>query len=206
MTSDHTNGRLRQWMVAAVGCAVQPCSALYVSTPITTGARFVAWRRGRGAGLDPASDDYRRERLAAVIEPNRRAAAVVVADLRRRLGHPVVDPTSLEDVPGWQQLDYHRLWVEVVERFATAVLFTDGWEYSSGCVLELAAAVRSGLQLHVVDGSPLTRAEARQEVVAAIEDVGRDGVLPTAPLEMALEAFARQPAALVEPAPALPVR
>jgi hypothetical protein len=189
MTSHDTNGRLREWMAAALACTLEPRTALYVSTPITTGARFVAWRRGPGAALDPASEEYHHERLARVVTPNREAVVALVAETRERVGEPVIDPTTLEDVPGWQQFDYHRFWVDVIERFAHAVVFVDGWEYSSGCVLELAAAARCRLALLRPDGTTLPRAEARQLVHAAIDDVRGDAVLPTEPLEAALSAL-----------------
>lgn len=194
MSSERGSGDLQGWMLAAMGCALQPRSAVYVSTPITTGPRFVAWRRGPGAGLSVDDGEYRRGRHEAVIEPNRADVAPLVTSLRARLDDPVIDPTALEDVPGWEQFDYHWFWTEVIHRYAHTALFADGWEYSSGCVLELAAAVSAGIAVRQSDLSPLSLADAVGQVERAIADVGRDDVLPQEPLQTALATLHQQAA------------
>lgn len=183
------NGELRLWMLAAMGCALAPRSAVYVSTPITTGLRFVRWRRGPGAGLGAGDAEYRQGLLDAVIQPNRAQIAPLVGALRKRFDSPVIDPTELEDVPGWEQFDYHRFWAEVIERYAHTVVFADGWHYSSGCVLELTAAAETGATLLRQDLAPLEPEEAVHLVESAIADVATDGALPEEPLQKALKAL-----------------
>lgn len=183
------NGQLRQWMVAAIGCVLPPDSAVYVSTPITTGERYVRWRRDAGAHLAPQDPSYRDHLLDAVVAPNRAQVAPLVASLRARFSCPVIDPTALEDVPGWEQFDYHRYWTEVIERYVHTVVFAHGWEYSSGCVLELGAAVGAGAELLRHDLAPLAPADAVRRVERAIDDIAADGVLPEAPFRDALAAL-----------------
>lgn len=189
MSSGRGDGELRGLMLAAMGCALEPRSAIYVSTPITSGSRFVAWRRGAGAALVADDVEYVRGRHDSVIEPNRADVAPLVESLRARVDDPVIDPTALEDVPGWEQFDYHSFWTAVIQRYAHTAVFAEGWEYSSGCVLELAAAVSAGVSVRQSDLSSLPLVEALDRVEYAIADVARDDVLPQEPLRTALDAL-----------------
>lgn len=186
--SDEGDGGLRRWMLAALGCVLEPGSAIYLSTPITTGPRFVAWRRGPGAELSVETPEYQRRRADEVVAPNRADITPVLELLRERFDEPVIDPTALEDVPGWQQFDYHRFWTEVIHGYVHTAVFVDGWQYSSGCVLELAAAVAVGARLLTQDLEPLVPHEATELIQHAISDVSQDGVLPQEPLRTALGA------------------
>jgi hypothetical protein len=181
-------------MLAAMGCVLKPRSGVYVSTPITTGPRFVQWRRGPGAHLQPDSAEYEQRRHEAVIVPNREAVAPLVESLHSQLQDPVIDPTALEDVPGWEQFEYHRFWAEVVDRYVHTAVFADGWEYSSGCVLELAAALSADVATQFGDLTVLSVDEASARVQRAIADVAQDDVLPQEPLHDTLAALREQAA------------
>lgn len=185
MGDEHDDG-LRRWMLAALGCVLEPQSAVYISTPITTGPRFVAWRREMASGLSPESPDYRSRRAEEVIAPNRADVSRVLKLVRDRFDDSVIDPTALEDVPGWEQFDYHRFWTETIRRYVHTVVFVDGWQYSSGCVLELAAAVAADARLRHEDLAPLDPYEAVSLIQDAISDVSRDDVLPLEPFHTAL--------------------
>src|SRR6266511_1596067 len=63
---------------------VEDRGAIYVSTPITTGRRFVDWRRGSGAGLAPSEERYRREHDRQVVQRNREHAKPIVRAVRER--------------------------------------------------------------------------------------------------------------------------
>ena len=160
----------RKVLLGVLGCAIEPRSAVYVSTPITTGRRFVEWRAGAGAGLDPDDPAYAYEHLLHVIQPNRAHIAPVVESLRQRFPR-VIDPTAFEDVAGWEQHDYHGLWAGVIERFANQVVFAEGWTFSSGCVYELAAAIRAGIPLFEESGRPLAVDEALASARVAFGEV-----------------------------------
>jgi hypothetical protein len=159
--------------------------AVYVSVPITTGKRFLDWRRGPGARLVPSDGSYRSEHRRHVVDPNRAHVVPVVRLLRERLGRVVIDPTTLSDVPGWGQADYHAFWTQVIERYAGTVVFLDGWEFSSGCTHEFLAAVRAGARLLKEDLTPLGLDEGEQRIRGAIAAL-HDDVLPTEPLQEAL--------------------
>ena len=159
--------------------------AVYVSVPITTGKRFLDWRRGPGARLAPSDGAYRSEHLRHVVEPNREQVVPVVHLIRQRLGRIVIDPTTLGDVPGWTQADFHRFWTQVIQRYAGTVVFLDGWEFSSGCTHEFIAAVRAGARLLKEDLTPLGLDEGERSIRDAIAAL-HDDVLPTGPLQEAL--------------------
>lgn len=116
---------------------------VYVSTPITTGHRYLQWRsRHRQEALDNETDQaHRRE----VMEKNLQAAVHIVRRVRASMDCTVVDPSQLDDVPGWQQNDYHRFWAELIRRYVKIVVFVDGWQYSTGCAIEFLAACESGV-------------------------------------------------------------
>ncbi|HJQ03462.1 MAG TPA: hypothetical protein VJ851_17835 [Jatrophihabitans sp.] len=118
--------------------------ACYVSTPITTGPEFVAWWRSQGSTLDRDDPAYQDE-VGLVVRRNIEAVRPLVRLVERSLGRPVIDPTRLGPIAAWEQPDYHEFWVRVIQRFVGTVVFAEGWQYSSGCSLEFAAAVAAGL-------------------------------------------------------------
>src|SRR5438128_1001968 len=82
-------------------------TAVYVSTPITTGWAFVEWLRKEGRHLDRPSAGYERALRAEVILPNIQRAARFMELLRWRHVGLIIDTTSLE-VSGWGQATYHQ--------------------------------------------------------------------------------------------------
>jgi len=159
--------------------------AIYVSVPITTGPRFLEWRRGQGAKLSPTDKRYERQHELHVIRPNRERVKPIIGLIRQRLGPIVIDPTTLHHVPGWKQPDYHEFWTRVIERYVGTVVFMDGWQYSSGCTHEFIAAIRVGAKVLREDLTPLSLHEGEKLVSEAIDALS-DEILPTAPLREAL--------------------
>lgn len=142
-------------LVASAGARAHDC--LYLSTPITTGRHHLRSPR----------DSDRDE----IITGNRQRARAVVEHLRATRPEMVIDPTGLDDVPGWQQDDYHRLWVAVIERFARIVVFVNDWQYSVGCTKEFGAAYRHALPIFGQDLRPLTYEEGLRLLYAAAREV-----------------------------------
>lgn len=141
-------------LAAVVGARDGEC--VYVSTPITTGRHHLH-----------ARDDLRHE----VISGNLERAKVVVESVRAGRAELVIDPTGLEDVPGWAQEDYHDLWVAVIARFARTVIFVDDWQYSVGCTKEFTAAYERALPIFSQDLRPLRYDEGRRLLGAAAAEV-----------------------------------
>ena len=119
--------------------------AVYLSTPITTGERFLEWRRNLGEHLSHSESTYARELKQQVIEENLRRAKPLRGRLEEQFERrSIIDPTELE-VEGWGQSDYHRFWLEVLDRYVDTVVLADGWSFSTGCTLEFAFALSRGL-------------------------------------------------------------
>ena len=123
-------------------------TAVYVSTPITTGPIFVEWMQTTGKYMVKDSDEYVGALKANVILPNIQRAASVIELFRWRHMGLIINPTALE-VSGWKQSDYHRFWKEVLRRHARRVILLKGWQYSRGCTLEFELAQR--LSIDCVD-------------------------------------------------------
>jgi hypothetical protein len=126
----------------------------YLSVPLTTGRAYLDWhvrRRETPNSSDVGAQVARRR----VISANKQRAANVVGRLRDALPGTLIDPAQLLDVPGWEQPDYHALWVSVIEKYANTVIFIDEWQYSVGCTIEFAAAVRSDVSMLTERLTPL---------------------------------------------------
>jgi hypothetical protein len=124
------------------------------------------WHTANGAALGRNADSFRSE----VIERNRREAADFVRALREKSGAVTIDPAALPDVPGWEQADYRYFWGRVIERYASRVLFRDGWQYSVGCAYEFLVAHRAGLEVRDEHGNELPRDLGRRMIEAAASD------------------------------------
>jgi hypothetical protein len=140
---------------------------VYVSTPITTGALLIEF----------GSDASPHKSQAEVIRANIAGAKGVTE--RARVAFPgelIIEPTSLSDVPGYEQADYHRLWCALIERYANVVVFNDGWQYSTGCVAEFATAALSGLRIldHQLNEMPIPDgARLLDAAISRLEQSGR---------------------------------
>jgi hypothetical protein len=121
-----------------------------------------------------------------VVQWNRARVKPIVRAVRERGHRVVIDPTTVHDVPGWRQDDYHAFWGRVIEQYAGTVVFADGWEYSSGCAREFLTALRVGARLLREDLRPLAIEEGERLIRDAIAALDSDGVLSTEPLREAL--------------------
>jgi hypothetical protein len=137
----------------------------YVSTPITTGKRYYDWLQ---AYSPDAASDFDRDHAREVIAVNQESARALVELSRRHLDKVVIDPTPLE-APHWTQLQFHAFWTRLITDYAGTVVFNDGWEYSTGCCYEFAAAVNARARLLDDNLSPLPCAAALKLAKRAVE-------------------------------------
>ncbi len=148
--------------------------------PLHSGqAPYITGGRAAEAGHE---EELRRE----VIEHNRAHAARVARWLRASCGATLVDPTRLEDLPGWTQDDYRAFWALVVERFACRAFFLDDWQYSNGCSYEFPTARRGGVPTFDERERPLSLADGTRLIRSAVAEM-REQSLPTQFLERVLE-------------------
>ncbi len=139
-------------MVAMLGSVLQPRSATYVSSPITSGRRLLHWH------ISPQRTEQRFEEM--VLRPNLEDAVTAITRIRASVRQPVIDPTALPSLVGWSQDDYRYLWRLVIESFANEVVFLDGWAYSSGCAYEFLIATTLELMTRSLNGSRISLLEA----------------------------------------------
>ena len=129
-------------LLNVLGSVVVDRAAVYVSTPITSGRRFVDWSRRRNLKTDLSHPETHQEFVREVLVPNNEHARKIIGQMRRRFAQPLIDPTALKDMEGWVQDDYRVLWARVIEEYAGSVVFLDGWQYSNGCAYEFLIAHR----------------------------------------------------------------
>jgi len=127
----------------AVALGARAHRELYLSTPITTGHAFVQWRRSSAASVGRDHPRYWELHREQVVKPNIERTVPIEKFLRSKFpDYMIINPAGLADIDGWRQVDYHRFWCAVIERFAEVVVFTDGWQFSIGCVQEFITAAR----------------------------------------------------------------
>jgi hypothetical protein len=155
--------------VAGLASVVERAAAIYVSSPLTSGRRAAEWHSQNGQGENP--EGFKRH----VFTPNRADAAEYVRELRERTGREVIDPGAVDDISGWAQDDYRVCWGRVIQEYAKAVVFREGWQYSSGCAYEFVVAQEAGLEVVDESWSPLSVADGRTLLSSAREDLRSQG-------------------------------
>ena len=150
--------------------------ALYVSAPITSGQRLVDWyaRRRNLGGLE--EEQFWRERRNEVVAPNRNAASALMKRIRGIDSGPVIDPTAVGDIEGWTQGDYRTAWARIIEEFARAVIFANGWEFSNGCGYEFLVATKAGVETLDESWRPITLATGVSLVCHAVGELSSRGL------------------------------
>ncbi|NKZ10757.1 hypothetical protein HGA11_07165 [Mycolicibacterium septicum DSM 44393] len=155
------------------GCfGLERSSVAYVSTPITTGRRYYAWLATSKLSKD--NPNFPMEHAREVIAVNQASAHALVLQARRLLGKIVVDPTGLK-APEWSQSDFHFFWSRLITDYVGTVVFNDGWEYSTGCTYEYAAALRAGatvLDAQMSVMPPIVAVTKTDEAIALLRGQG----------------------------------
>jgi hypothetical protein len=131
-------------VLASLG--LPPHSCVYVSTPISTGLRYLRWREG-SLDCTPGSGEYVAARQHIKSANRDDAKALIILARSAFNDYIVIDPTALADVEGWQQCDYHLYWIDIITNYVHTVIFADGWQYSEGCAIEFATAAELGIEV-----------------------------------------------------------
>jgi hypothetical protein len=143
----------------------------YLSTPITTGARYIKWRASVKQPREHTTDYVDAHRVN-VIEPNLQEAALFATRLRHQ-GHTVIAPAEFPSIEDWTQSDYQYAWGEVIRQFVSVVVFMDGWAHSNGCSYEFLVAVSNGIRTLSQELADLDPSDGQRQVVAALEEGDR---------------------------------
>ena len=167
-----------KFLLSVYRSALADTSALYCSAPITSGRRFIQWVRHRGhdiSDVDDAVVQYAGEHRAIVVAPNLAHAATVVRELRKRSPIPVIDPTGVPHISGWDQAAWLNFWESVIERFAIGVVLVNDWEFSYGCAHEFMFAHATGIPTFAEDGRFLDLAAGRALIEDAVAQISLAG-------------------------------
>jgi hypothetical protein len=159
--------KLREWE-AARNLQHSRRTAIYVSTPIAAGPKFVEWMRTEGQHLIKDGNEYQRALKAEVILPNIQRTAASIELLRCCHMGLIINPTTLE-VPGWKQSDFHRFWTIILDRHARRVILLQGWQYSRGCTIEFEAAQKLGVDCVDENLEAISREKGLTLIQAAME-------------------------------------
>jgi hypothetical protein len=161
-------------LLGLLAAVIDGRTAIYVSTPLTTGIRHSEWTWR--SGIKSSHPEYLDELREHVVEPNRLDARRFAAELRRTKRQVVIDPGALADLADWVQDDYLDFWGQVIERYAATVIFRDGWEHSKGCSYEFLVALDTGAETLDADLKPLSAQEGLSLLRGAIEERRERGV------------------------------
>jgi hypothetical protein len=147
-------------LLQVLALVLETRSAALASGPVASGRRRYAL---------PDADGE------AVWDANVEALDAFASHLRSKLDCPVICPGGLR-LPSWCARDYKGFFDAVMNRFIREAWFIDGWEYSTGSVLELADCLRAGRPVFDAGGVPLDRKKSITMVDAALTDVSAMGV------------------------------
>lgn len=132
-------------------------SITYIAGAITSGLREIWLAEASGVRPTILRARHQHQVQVDVVVPNTR-------DLRQhacaaRASRPdelIIDPTGFE-FDGWTQSDYLALCLTVIQKVATAVMVTPGWEFSRGATAEVEYAIVIGRDVLTPDGTALSR-------------------------------------------------
>jgi hypothetical protein len=163
------NTPLEATILSAFASVLVPNRALYAAVPVTSGRRL--WKLAQQLG---ASDLHEVARLAPdrydreVVSPNSAYAREFTSAARKRHSL-VIDPSCLI-VTEWSQGQYWRFWERIILKYAKAVLLSDEWAYSRGCVYECMFAIQNSIPVFSAEDSELTVRELRDIAFKAIRE------------------------------------
>lgn len=142
----------------------------YLSGPITGGRRLLDWHDAVGRRLPQA--DYKDAKESGVVRENI-AVVQAAAQHERAAGRNTIEPGSFEaNFDHWGQDDFLRFWEEVIANHSSHVRFMDGWQFSSGCAIELLCARTHDRPTYEMNDQILTNARALALLDEALAEIG----------------------------------
>ena len=128
----------------------------YVSTPITGGRKKYELFEDLGITSKDEFDASGKKRFVKdVIVANTNRAYRISESLRDEGSRSMIMDPSEITIPEWSQSHYAAHWDAVVEHLASKVVLAPGWDFSSGCILELKRALDKGVSVEEVVMSPV---------------------------------------------------
>lgn len=133
---------------------------VYVSTPITGGRKKFDLFDNLGVKDKAEFDKSAKDRFVKdVIVANTNRAFRISESLRQENSNALVMDPSEITIPEWSQSHYAAHWDAVVKELASKVVLAPGWDFSSGCILEIKRALDKGVPVQEVVVSPVAASE-----------------------------------------------
>jgi len=96
-------------------------------------------------------------------------------NLRARLKRPIISPARLY-FENWHGDDYRAFFELVIERYASEIWFSEGWDMSTGSLYELAICARLNRPAYEKIGIPIEMNTAIERVRDSLQIASRSGV------------------------------
>jgi hypothetical protein len=168
--------------MSAFDCVLPDDAGIYCSSDITTGKRFYYEVLKR---YEVSSEHELKAKLgeeefkqvqSELIQANVARGVEFAEKLRERGLINVVTPGPYF-AKGFDQQHYLYLWEWFIVKKTYEVRFNYDWEYSNGCTLEYAIAVRKGISTLDHEGRRLDLANAIARVEAAANKLEKEGFI-----------------------------
>jgi hypothetical protein len=133
---------------------------VYVSTPITGGSKKYDLLDQLGIKDKSEFDQSDKKRFVKdVIVANTNRAYRISESVRAQQTYGMtMDPSEIT-IPEWSQAHYAAHWDAVVEKLASKIVLAPGWDFSTGCILELKRGLDKGVPIEEVALVPLSMAD-----------------------------------------------
>lgn len=132
----------------------------YISTPITTGKRFIDLlikhsAHDRHGLIAKFGDEVAKEMLDKVEAENIQSGEELSNSLRASNLTNVINPAKFRAIH-FEQDHFNHFWSILIEKKIRSVYFNNNWEFSYGCRTEYVAAVRHKIPSYDAEKKPLT--------------------------------------------------
>jgi hypothetical protein len=162
--------------MTAFDCVIPDHSGIYCSTNITTGRKlyFEIFKQYNVRSDEELATKLGNDRHSKVkmdfIESNIQRGLAFANSLRLRGLVNIITPGPFI-ARDFNQQHYLYLWEWMIIKKAYEARFNEGWEFSNGCTMEYAAAVRKRIPRFDHMGRPLERSEAIKKIEGAIREL-----------------------------------
>ena len=166
--------------MSAFDCVLPDDAGIYCSSDITTGKRFyyeVLAKYGAASEAElkrKLGDEEFKRVQTELIQANVARGLEFAEKLRERGLINVVTPGPYF-ARGFTQQHYLYLWEWFIIKKVYEIRFNYDWQYSNGCTLEYAIALRKGIPRLDHEGAPLNNENGIQKVKAAVIELEGKG-------------------------------
>jgi uncharacterized protein DUF4406 len=157
---NYESSRYRDCYVSSVDSIVSDRKATYLSTPVTGGlAQFEFLKKHGLKSREDMNPNQHKEFASEVVAKNLEDAAEAANNVRVANNEFVINPGRLGAMKSWKQGDYMSLWLKTMDD-VDVVTMRDGWELSTGCVLEARKGFDLGVPVRTQSGEILSQDQA----------------------------------------------